>query len=78
MDVKGWSSKNAWILNKYLHKYKYKYNINNPSVESEIHKHNEWRQEVDIHATPTILINGYELPENYKIEDLVYFTKLKI
>lgn len=57
---------------------KYKYNINNPSVESEIHKHNEWRQEVGIHATPTILINGYELPENYKIEDLVYFTKLEI
>jgi protein-disulfide isomerase len=27
-------------------------------------------------ATPTILYNGYELPENYKVEDLKYFIDL--
>ena len=29
-----------------------------------------------LRATPTILVNGYQLPENYKIEDLKYFTAL--
>ena len=26
-------------------------------------------------VTPTILLGGYKLPDNYKIEDLRYFTK---
>jgi len=30
---------------------------------------------MQLRATPTILVNGYKLPENYKIEDLRYFTE---
>ncbi|GHU64853.1 hypothetical protein FACS1894123_10220 [Bacteroidia bacterium] len=26
-------------------------------------------------ATPTILINGYKLPVDYRIEDIVFFLK---
>jgi hypothetical protein len=26
---------------------------------------------------PVILVNGYKLPDNYKIEDLKYFTKIE-
>lgn len=29
-------------------------------------------------ATPTILINGYQLSDKYKIEDLVSFTDIDI
>ena len=28
--------------------------------------------------TPTIAVNGYKLPDNYKIEDLRYFTEFDI
>ena len=28
---------------------------------------------MNIHATPTIFINGYQLPDAYNIEDLQYF-----
>ncbi len=32
-----------------------------------------WCKKVDIAFTPTIFINGYQLPEVYKLEDLEYF-----
>ena len=50
--------------------------ITNPAVELEFKKHNAWKEKTQIRATPTILVNGYKLPENYKIEDLWYFTEL--
>lgn len=34
-------------------------------------KHNEWIKEARIRATPTILVNGCKLPNNYKPEQLV-------
>lgn len=57
---------------------KYAFNINNPNVENEINKHQEWRERNNIQVTPAIFINGYKLPYNYRIEDVVYFTDLKI
>ncbi len=33
----------------------------------------KWCKAMDIHATPTIFINGYQLPDAYSIEDLKYF-----
>jgi protein-disulfide isomerase len=32
-----------------------------------------WCNTMGITATPTILINGYQLPNAYSIEDLQYF-----
>ena len=32
-----------------------------------------WCKQMDIQATPTIFINGYQLPDAYSIEDLQYF-----
>ena len=43
-------------------------------VDAIISQHNEWCEQMDIGATPTILINGYELPEYYLIEDLKYLN----
>ncbi len=34
---------------------------------------NEWCKEVDIQFTPSIFINGYQLPDVYAIGDLKYF-----
>jgi hypothetical protein len=52
--------------------------IHTPAVESEFQKHEAWREQSQLRATPTILVNGYQLPENYKIEDLRYFTEFNV
>lgn len=39
-------------------------------VEEEFDKHSNWIAKNKLHATPTILINGYEFPGLYRIEDL--------
>jgi len=49
--------------------------MENPAIEAEFQKHEAWRKKTQIRATPTVLLNGYQLPENYKVEDLRYFTE---
>lgn len=44
--------------------------IHNDEVEKELSKHKEWRKRTNLVATPTILVNGFELPDEYEIEDL--------
>lgn len=46
--------------------------INNKFVIDEFEKHKIWKAQSGLIATPTILVNGYKLPNIYKIEDLVY------
>jgi protein-disulfide isomerase/uncharacterized membrane protein len=52
--------------------------IDNSQVEIEFQKHEVWKEKTQLRATPTILVNGYKLPDNYKIEDLWYFTGIMI
>jgi len=52
--------------------------MDNPAIETEFQKHEAWRKKTQIRATPTILVNGYQLPENYKVEDLRYFADIVI
>jgi len=52
--------------------------IGAPEVEVEFQKHEAWRKKTQIRATPTVLVNGYKLPENYKIEDLRNFTDFDV
>ena len=33
----------------------------------------KWCKQMKIKATPTIFLNGYQLPDAYNIEDLQYF-----
>jgi len=47
----------------------------NPAIESEFAKHQSWKEKTQLYATPAVLVNGYKLPDNYKIEDLCYLTK---
>ena len=53
-------------------------NISNPAIEEEFQKHVAWKEKTQLRATPTILINGYKLPENYKIEDLQFFSEFDV
>ena len=52
--------------------------MENPEIEAEFLKHESWKTKTQIRATPTILVNGYQLPEAYRIEDLRYFTNLDL
>jgi hypothetical protein len=53
-------------------------NMSDPEIEKEFQKHENWKEKTLLRATPTVLVNGYHLPDNYKIEDLVYFAGLEI
>ena len=46
--------------------------MDNPEIEVEFLKHEAWEEKSQLRATPTILVNGYQLQESYKIEDLRY------
>lgn len=47
-------------------------------VEAEFQQHEAWKEKSQLRATPTILVNGYKLPDNYKIEDMKYFSEIEI
>ena len=54
---------------------KYSAQIHNEKVEEELTKHKEWRQRTKLMATPTILVNGFELPAEYEIQDLAMIAE---
>ncbi|WP_165026717.1 vitamin K epoxide reductase family protein [Dysgonomonas sp. ZJ279] len=56
----------------------YKINSKEADIEVEFEKHEAWKRQTGLRATPTVLVNGYKLPDNYKIEDLRYFSKLDL
>lgn len=41
--------------------------------ESKVERMYEWCQAMDIHFTPTIFINGYQMPDAYSLKDINYF-----
>jgi len=45
-------------------------------INNVIEKQKTWCELLGIIYTPTILINGYILPEPYDVEDIKYFTEL--
>ncbi len=57
---------------------KYTYNTNDDNILQEITCQSKWLELNKIHATPTILVNGYQLPLNYKVEDLAHFMDISI
>jgi hypothetical protein len=57
---------------------KYPFNQDDKALLSEFNRHREWLDGTKIRATPTVLFNGYELPDKYRVEDIKYFTKTEI
>lgn len=49
---------------------KYKFDANEELAIRELEGHYVWSDNYKLNATPLILINGYKLPVNYKIEDI--------
>jgi hypothetical protein len=52
--------------------------MSQPEIEAEFQKHKKWREDTKLTATPTVLVEGYKLPDNYRIEDLRYFTDFNV
>ena len=52
--------------------------IHTPMIEDEMERHRIWREKTSIIATPTILVNGYKLPEEYELEDVVMIVNKDI
>ena len=52
-----------------------KYPMNGELIKQneKLSKMKAWCDEVDIQFTPTIFINGYQLPKTYQIKDISYF-----
>ena len=52
-----------------------KYPMNGELLQqgNKIEAMNKWCDEIKVSSTPTIFINGYQLPDAYSIEDLQYF-----
>ena len=79
-DVMDCCSTCLRIIAKYYGKtYKYnankffsKYEMNVSEVEKEHVRHKAWKERCGFNATPTILVNGYPLPEEYTVEDLEF------
>lgn len=59
---------------------KYAYIVDNNIVSEEFQKHLEWKKETKLQATPTVIFDGYKLPEMYsqQIEKLIFFTDIEI
>jgi protein-disulfide isomerase len=55
-----------------------KLDMSNPAIVVEFQKHESWKEKTQLRATPTILVNGFKLPDNYKIEDLRFFTEVEM
>jgi protein-disulfide isomerase len=66
---------NAWYdqSNKEFENWAEQYPVEiNDTVAGVTEKHKAWCRMAEIAFTPTILINGYKLPEPYRLEDIKY------
>jgi len=54
---------------------KYKGDSVNEIAEKEMEKHKKWCTQTNNSATPVVFINGHKLPENYVIEDILWFIQ---
>ena len=74
--IADWFEKGKLMKESFFHDLKL--DVTSLEVEVEFQKHEAWKEKTQLRATPTIIVNGYKLPENYKIEDLCYFTEFRI
>jgi hypothetical protein len=51
---------------------KYGFDIESKEVLKEQLKHENWSKQNEFYYTPTILFNGYVLPEIYNIDDIQF------
>lgn len=49
---------------------KYSFDLGSSDVIEEQRKHELWSKQTHVHQTPTVILNGYILPEIYTIDDI--------
>lgn len=54
------------------------FDVNKDYINIEFSRHESWKHEMDLKSTPFILINGYKLPDYYKLEDIRHHVNLII
>jgi protein-disulfide isomerase/uncharacterized membrane protein len=60
-----------WYVDMNIEKFREKYPLHEQTeVVSLLKQHELWSKEMQIVFTPTIFINGYELPKQYNVENL--------
>lgn len=69
-----WYSKGKYNVEEFSKKYNCDPNL--PSVIEEYKLHEQWRINTKLSATPTILVDGFQLPPEYQIEDLRYVESI--
>ena len=52
--------------------------IHTHEIEEEMKKHAAWRKKTSLVATPTVLVNGHILPDEYDLEDLAMIANINI
>lgn len=67
-----WYEKEKYHADSYIESFGY--DITTETVTEKLKRHNEWKERNKLSATPTILVNGYLLPEHYQIEDMAEFV----
>lgn len=75
-EIETKKSLDDWYLapQKDYETFKLKYPMNGELEEQgdKLNKMKDWCTKVDIQFTPTIFINGYQMPDVYEIKDLKY------
>jgi hypothetical protein len=57
--------------NAFMKKYPEEVNLQSSEVDKLESWHTEWFEQEQIIKTPTWFVNGYKLPQAYRIEDLM-------
>lgn len=74
--LKDWFEQGKALKDDYFKEFSL--DMENPEIEVEFQKHEDWKQKTHLRSTPTIIVNGYQLPDIFKIEDLRFFTDLDL
>lgn len=69
-----WYAKEKFEYEKIINKNKAY--IHSDKVEKEMEKHRAWREKNSLIETPTILVNGHKLPNEYDLADLAMIDNI--
>ncbi len=71
-----WYTKDKFDHERVLREHEVR--IHTERVEKEMEKHRKWREKTSLTATPTVLVNGHKLPDEYELEDLAMIANVAI
>jgi hypothetical protein len=67
-----WFQYGKYLRNDFFVEYGFDIENIASEIEEEVIRHDNWLGRTKINETPTILVNGYRLPDIYNFEDLKY------